>query len=99
MLLAVKFAQHFDLRTAVEQVRDAPSHFLHVFGLAMVVERSLVGVSLVPDELGGIIIGLVQDVGLAAWLCGANLFDHVAEGFLKLTLAALLGFDPGDKSN
>lgn len=38
-LFTIELGQHFNLGTAVEQVSDSSTHFLHVFGLAMIIER------------------------------------------------------------
>src|SRR5271156_2154754 len=84
-LFAIQFRQELDCRTPIEQVLDTPGHFFHVVGLAMVIERRLILVHLVPYEQRRIVIRLVQNVRLATRLGRANLLDHVVEGFFQLS--------------
>src|SRR5712692_10376212 len=50
-LLAIELGEHLHLRPSIEQVLDPGAHLLHMVGLAMVIERCLVLVNLVTNEM------------------------------------------------
>jgi hypothetical protein len=98
-LLFRDFLQDVDLRTSIEQGADSAAEGLHVIGLSMMIERGLILVGLVVDELGWILNSAMEDVLQRAGLGGAHGLDHFARRFFELLLASGLGFEFGNDGN